>query len=48
MTLVFIYGQLNPALAAASLRRFIDEVMPRFSGPVAAARGVAASHATSD
>jgi alkanesulfonate monooxygenase SsuD/methylene tetrahydromethanopterin reductase-like flavin-dependent oxidoreductase (luciferase family) len=48
MTLVFIYGQLNPALAAASLRRFIDEVMPRFSGPVEAARGVAAAHATSD
>ena len=24
LTLVFIYGQLNPALAAASLRRFID------------------------
>ena len=46
MTLVFIYGQLNPALAAASLHRFIDEVMPRFSDPVAAARGVAASHVT--
>jgi alkanesulfonate monooxygenase SsuD/methylene tetrahydromethanopterin reductase-like flavin-dependent oxidoreductase (luciferase family) len=48
LTLVFIYGQLNPALAAASLRRFIDSVMPRFSGPVAAARGVAATHASSD
>lgn len=47
MTLVFIYGQLNPALAAASLRRFIDSVMPKFSGPVEAARGVAASHVTS-
>lgn len=47
MTLVFIYGQLNPALAAASLRRFIDSVMPRFSSPVDAARGVTASHVTS-
>ena len=28
--------------------RFIDSVMPRFSGPVAAARGVAALHASSD
>jgi alkanesulfonate monooxygenase SsuD/methylene tetrahydromethanopterin reductase-like flavin-dependent oxidoreductase (luciferase family) len=47
MTLVFIYGQMNPALAAASLRRFIDGVLPRFTSPVEAARGVAASHVTS-
>src|SRR5260370_35301745 len=33
MTLVFIYGHLNPALAAASLRRSIDAVMPRVPGP---------------
>jgi len=31
MTLVFLYGQMRPELGEASLRRFIDEVMPRFS-----------------
>ena len=48
MTLVFLYGQMNAAAAAASLRRFIDEVMPRFSGPVETAQRVAASAMFSD
>jgi alkanesulfonate monooxygenase SsuD/methylene tetrahydromethanopterin reductase-like flavin-dependent oxidoreductase (luciferase family) len=46
MTLVFLYGQMNPSRAAASLRRFIDDVMPRFSGPVETAERVATSAAS--
>jgi alkanesulfonate monooxygenase SsuD/methylene tetrahydromethanopterin reductase-like flavin-dependent oxidoreductase (luciferase family) len=48
MTLVFLYGQMNPGLSAASLHRFIDEVMPRFSGPVETAERVAAAARLSD
>ncbi|MFI6577921.1 LLM class flavin-dependent oxidoreductase [Nocardiopsis sp. NPDC050513] len=33
MTLVFLYGQMDPALADASLDRFVRDVMPRFAGP---------------
>jgi alkanesulfonate monooxygenase SsuD/methylene tetrahydromethanopterin reductase-like flavin-dependent oxidoreductase (luciferase family) len=47
LTLVFLYGQMNPALATRSLRRFIDEVMPRFSDPVLTAYRLAASAASS-
>lgn len=44
MTLVFLYGQMDPALGTQSLRRFIDDVKPRFADapvtptPVAAGR----------
>jgi alkanesulfonate monooxygenase SsuD/methylene tetrahydromethanopterin reductase-like flavin-dependent oxidoreductase (luciferase family) len=48
MTLVFLYGQMNPGLAAASLRRFIDEVMPLFSGPVETAERLAVAASLSD
>jgi alkanesulfonate monooxygenase SsuD/methylene tetrahydromethanopterin reductase-like flavin-dependent oxidoreductase (luciferase family) len=48
MTLVFLYGQMSPAAGAASLRRFISDVMPRFSDPVDTARRVAASAVASD
>lgn len=48
MTLVFLYGQMNPTRAAASLRRFIEEVMPRFSDPVEAAERIAAAASISD
>jgi alkanesulfonate monooxygenase SsuD/methylene tetrahydromethanopterin reductase-like flavin-dependent oxidoreductase (luciferase family) len=46
MTLVFLYGQMSPALGARSLRRFIDEVMPRFTDPVQTAEHVAYSATT--
>ncbi|MEU0991769.1 LLM class flavin-dependent oxidoreductase [Streptomyces sp. NPDC005953] len=31
MSLVFLYGQMDPAVARRSLRLFIDEVMPRYA-----------------
>ena len=30
---VFLFGQIDPGEAEKSMRRFIDDVMPRFSGP---------------
>jgi hypothetical protein len=48
MTLVFLYGQMKPGLAAGSLRRFIDEVMPAFSDPVQTAERIAAAASFSD
>ncbi|MGW4199541.1 LLM class flavin-dependent oxidoreductase [Streptomyces sp. NPDC004726] len=38
MSLVFLYGQMDPAVARRSLHLFIDEVMPRYASPAAAGR----------
>nr|WP_042178711.1 LLM class flavin-dependent oxidoreductase [Kibdelosporangium sp. MJ126-NF4]CEL13359.1 Alkanal monooxygenase alpha chain [Kibdelosporangium sp. MJ126-NF4]CTQ99049.1 Alkanal monooxygenase alpha chain (EC 1.14.14.3) [Kibdelosporangium sp. MJ126-NF4] len=43
LSLVFIYGQLDADLAHHSLRRFIDEVMPRVTDPVSTAERHAVS-----
>jgi alkanesulfonate monooxygenase SsuD/methylene tetrahydromethanopterin reductase-like flavin-dependent oxidoreductase (luciferase family) len=47
MTLVFLYGWMDHSVARRSLQLFIDEVMPRFSDPLDAARRLATSSVTS-
>ena len=37
LALLFLYGQMDPAQSMRSLRRFVDEIMPRFAGSAAPA-----------